>query len=79
MSRVRRRSAVSAARATGQPPATIESRYSGSATARGAPASDATTATSSAATAIDVDSARGVRRQNGTALSAARCPAGRAL
>ena len=79
MSRVRRRSAVSAARATGQPPTTIESRYSESATARGAPVSDATTAASSAATAIDVDRARGVRRQNGTSPSVARCPAGRAL
>ena len=76
MSRRRRPRASTAARAIGQPPTTIESRYSGSATTRGADASDATTASASRPTDSVVDSARASRRQNGVGSVLVRRTAG---
>ena len=79
MSRLPRRTATAAARAIGQPPTAIESRYSGSDTARGAEAIDDATARSSRSTAAVVDTARRSRRQNGAwPVARPRRSAGRA-
>ena len=79
MSRTRRRSAIVAARATGQPPTAIESRYTGSATSLGAESSVATTAEARIRHASTVETARASRRQNGWSDRAARrCSTGRA-
>ena len=72
MSRLRRRSAASAARAIAQPPTAIDARYSGSATARDAPASVATTAAARSATDAVVETVRASRRQNGATGSLVR-------
>jgi hypothetical protein len=76
MSRRARRSASAAARAIGHPPTAIDTRYSGSATTRGADASDAITPASSRTIASVVESARASRRQKGLASSAPRRVAG---
>ncbi len=78
MSSERRRSPASAARAIGQPPTAIESRYSGSATVRGAPARSTPTAIASTAAATNVETVRASWRQNGTRGAPRRRSTGRA-
>ena len=78
MSSDRWRSPAIAARAIGQPPTTIEIRYSGSATAREAPPSVAATATASRTTEATVDTLRASRRQNGACGSPRRRRSGSA-
>ena len=69
MSSEPRRSPARAERAIDQPPTAIDARYRGSATARDAPDSEATTAAASSTSDPDTETVRASRRQNGAAGS----------
>ena len=78
MSSEPRRSPARAERAIDQPPTAIDARYSGSATARDAPDSEATTAAASSTSDPDTETVRASRRQNGAGGSGRRRVSGAA-